>query len=902
MICSTFLYYHVMSTRLLDKLLDPTSIAVVGASAREGSPGFKLAQNLLQGSYKGKLFLVNPRYDEVLGHPCHKSVKALPEPPDLVILITPPRILRRTLVQCSRIGIRVAVVMSGAKKSQSLHRYAQRLGMRLMGPYCAGIIRPHIGLNATYSSNQINKGNLAIISQSASLGAAMVDWAETADVGFSALLSTGQDTDISLPDLLDLLAEDWQTKAVIVYVDHIRASRPFLSALSATARIKPVVLMRSSQEGVQYCDALTRTGQIYDSDTVFQAALNRAGVVRIRSFSNLYAAARILSTGTRVKGDRVAILSNAKAPAMIALEHIREKGFHAPHITSDKTKGLFNRNQSLFSGTNPLLLRNPPKLVEHYKESLQELQARDDLDAVMVIFVPDSRNDANFIAKALIECAPFKKPLLACWMGEASVGEARKSLTAAGIPNFRTPEGATDGFDFLHRHHVSQQQLLQLPNPTSRYTPADTKSARSTVNDELERGSRVLGPVRTRKLMDLFDIPVLPNQRATNIDEAITMAHAIGYPVAMKLVSPDISYKASVVSTQLNINTDHAVNQAWQLIEMRLRTLRPDAEFSGVLIEPMYTPVNPRYLALSIYRDPVFGPVLSAGVGGELTALMHKRRVQLPPLNRFLIDDILESNDFKVYLGAFRHRQALSAKPLGAVLRRLSELACELPEVFSLDINPLVISEEGAMAMDVQVVLERPASQQAYKHLAIHPYPWQWMRNVSLKDKSSIQLRPIRPEDAAALQDMVRKLSAESRYFRFMHTINELSPQMIAQFTKLDYDRQMCFVATTDSLDSPRDAGERQTMIGASRYMITSNRLTAEFAVSVSDESTGKGLATHLMRLLLEHAKSQGLQSIHGDVLRTNKPMQALMKALGFRGVISKEDHEVIIYTYDLTS
>jgi len=340
------------------------------------------------------------------------------------------------------------------------------------------------------------------------------------------------------------------------------------------------------------------------------------------------------------------------------------------------------------------------------------------------------------------------------------------------------------------------------------------------------------------------------------------MAHAIGYPVAMKLVSPDISYKASVVSTQLNINSDHAVNQAWQLIEMRLRTLRPDAEFSGVLIEPMYTPVNPRYLALSIYRDP----------------------------------------DVKVYLGAFRHKQALSAKPLGAVLRRLSELACELPEVFSLDINPLVISEEGAMAMDVQVVLERPASQQAYKHLAIHPYPWQWMRNVSLKDKSSIQLRPIRPEDAAALQDMVRKLSAESRYFRFMHTINELSPQMIAQFTKLDYDRQMCFVATTDSLDSPRDAGERQTMIGASRYMITSNRLTAEFAVSVSDESTGKGLATHLMRLLLEHAKSQGLQSIHGDVLRTNKPMQALMKALGFSGVISKEDHEVIIYTYDLTS
>ena len=305
-------------------------------------------------------------------------------------------------------------------------------------------------------------------------------------------------------------------------------------------------------------------------------------------------------------------------------------------------------------------------------------------------------------------------------------------------------------------------------------------------------------------------------------------------------------------------------------------------------------------MALSISRDPVFGPVISAGVGGELTALMHNRRVQLPPLNRFLIDDILSSNDFQVYLGAFRHTQALNTKPLGDALRRLSELACELPEVFSLDINPLVLSEQGAMAMDVQVVLEQSASTQRYKHLAIHPYPWQWVRNVTLKDESTIQLRPIRPEDAAALQDMVRQMSAESRYNRFMHTINELSPQLIAQFTKLDYDRQMCFVATADTLDSPRENGEQQVVLGVSRYMITSDRLSAEFAVSVSDDSSGKGLATQLMRLLLEHAKSQGLQSIHGDVLRSNKPMQALMNSLDFHGTASRDDNEVIIYKKNL--
>lgn len=889
-----------MSTLLIEKLLDPSSIVVIGASAREASPGFKLTQNLLLGGYEGKLFLVNPRYDSVLDQPCHKSLKALPETPDLAIINVPQKILRRTLVQCSRKGIHVAVVMSGTSKSQALHRYARRLGMRLMGPYCAGLIRPHIGLNATFSANHITKGNLALISQSASLGAAMVDWAESSKVGFSAMVSTGQDTDITLPDLLDLLAEDRHTKAVIVYIEDILTSRSFMSALSATARIKPVVLMRSTNAGVRYCDALTRTGQIYNSDSVFQAALNRAGVVRIRSFSNLYAAARILSTRIRVKGNRLAIVSNANAPALMALEKVTSKEFEAPSIDPGTLNQIRKSENVTIMGNNPMLLRDPLKLAEHYKLCLQELQKAPNIDAVLIIFVPDARNDPAVIANAVAECLPLTKPLLTCWMGDASIGEARKTLANAGIPNFRTPEAATDGFDFLHRYFVSQQQLLQLPNPASRNTPADTTGAKAMVCAQLREGHRVLGPVRTRALMELFGIPVMPSQRATSLKEAVDMAFDIGFPVVMKLVSPNISYKASVVSTQLNICSDTEVEQAWNLINSRLQTLRPDATFSGVLIEAMHAPDNARFMALSISRDPVFGPVISLGVGGDLTALMHKRRVQLPPLNRFLIDDLLNSTEFRLYLGAFRHTPAVDSKPLGEVLRRLSEIACELPEVFSLDINPLVLSDEGAMAMDIQVVLEKPASAQRYKHLALHPYPWQWVRNVDLKDGSVVQLRPIRPEDATSLQEMVRQMSAQSRYFRFMHAINELSPQMAAQFTKLDYDRQMAFVATEDTIDSAREPGQPQSVIGASRYTKSKNRLSGEFAVSVSDEHNGRGLATQLMRLLIEHATSQGLVSIHGDVLRSNRPMQALMKSMNFSAAPSKEDNEVIVYSLEL--
>jgi len=581
----------------------------------------------------------------------------------------------------------------------------------------------------------------------------------------------------------------------------------------------------------------------------------------------------------------------------VSLEQVLSKGFGAPRIDEAVMERLQKHDKLNSVGNKPLLLREPLNLGEHYVAALRALQDIAGIDAVLVIFVPDSRNDATLIATAVTQCLPLKKPLLSCWMGDASVGKARETLAQAGIPNFRTPEAATDGFDFLHRYFISQQQLLQLPNPTSRRTPADASGAKVMVKKQLDEGHRVLGPVRSHALMRLFDIPVLPGKRATSLSGAIDIADNIGYPVAMKLVSPNISYKASVVSTQLDISSPQAVADAWRLIETRLRARRPDAEFSGVLIEPMHTPANARSMAVSISRDPVFGPVISVGIGGDLTALMHKRRLQLPPLNRFLIEDLLDNTDFRLYLGAFRHSEAVDSKPLGEVLRRLSEIACELPEVFSLDINPLVISDEGAMAMDIQIVLEKAASAGLYKHLAIHPYPWQWVRHVVLKDGGGVQLRPIRPEDAGPLQEMVRQMSPQARYFRFMHAINELSPQMVAQFTKLDYERQMAFVATPDAINDVRKPGTAQSVIGASRYMISNNRQSAEFAVSVSDEHNGRGLATQLMKLLIEHAVSQGLKSIRGDVLKSNIPMQALMNSLGFTATPSKDDHEVLVYS-----
>lgn len=812
-----------MSTLHLEKLLDPKSLAVIGASGRLDSPGFRVTSNVLNGGYKGQVHLVNPRYKSILDTPCSPSIKSLGLVPDLAVIITPSRLLRKTLSQCASVGIKVALVMTGSDEPDSLRDYATKLGIRLIGPYSTGLIRPSLHLNISYIDTSSTQGSLALVSQSSSLGTAMLDWAQTTNVGFSAVLLTGSDTDISLSDLIDLLAEDMRTRAIIIYVERVNETRGFLSALSAAARIKPVVLMRSTKEGARYCDVVTRTGRVLSSDNVFQTALNRAGVVRIRTFQNLLAAAKILSTPLRVTGNRLAIVSNGAAPAMMAVERMDVKQFQLPSLGTEFLASLNKKLDKSVTGSNPIVLRKPTELVEHYVSAIEALQQLDNIDAILVIFIPDSRNDPMLLTQAILQCLPSRKPILGCWMGGVSVIDARNEMTQAGIPSFRTPEAAVDGFDFLHRHFFSQQQLLQLPNPLSRTTRADTQGAKALVELALTQGQRVLNQDKACELLMLLDIPVQRTHQNTDSD---------------------------------NRDADKETKQ----------------------------------LRLSLFKDATFGPSISLGIAGHLSAAISQQTVQLPPLNRFLIEELLQYPDIRIYMGWSRRDQSIEKKSVAHILRRLSEVACEVPDLYSLDINPLVINSDGAIASNVQITLEYSKAKKPYGHLAIHPYPWQWVRAVKLKHDVAVQLRPIRPEDAKSISALVKEMSPESRYFRFMHAINELSPQMVAQFTKLDYDRQMALVATDDNDD----------IIGVSQYVITSDRLTGEFAVSISEQWKGFGLASSLMRLLLEHAKAQGLQSLEGDVLRSNTPMQALMASLGFATIKSMDAPEVRRYQYQL--
>lgn len=843
-----------MSTLNLDHLLSPRSIALVGASDRPGSAGQVVAGNLVSGGYQGRLYFINPRYRSVLDQPCLRSLKLLDETPDLVVFIAPGRIIRRTLVQCQRKGVKVVLIMSAVSDPAALQALAASLGIRVLGPYCAGLIRPQLNLNISYATYRIQPGPLAIVTQSASLAAAILDWAEPFRVGFSALLAVGDCTDVSLADLLDLLSEDVATRAIIVYVDRLPPAREFLSAISAAARGKPLLLMKSTHSAAPWCDAILRTGQVHTSGPVFDAAMARAGVVRIKSFSNLFAAARILALDVRVRGPRLAILSNGAAPAMLACERIETKGFTLPPLPefdSDRLK----QTAGPFTGCNPVVLRGRRQLARRYQDLIRLLADSGAFDAIIVIHVPDSRNDPQAVAAAVVGSLPSRVPLLTCWMGESRVREARATLSAAQLATFRTPEAATDGFDFLYRHFRSQQQLLQLPGPVASQSRSRPVAARWLIAEQLDLGRRVLPAMLAMQVLACFDIPAAGGPAAAADRPGRPPSDAGG--------------------------------------EVPGRPLHPAASNPVVGGSGRRPPLNERLVTLSLFRDASFGPVIALGLYGD-QVMEIPACVQLPPLNDYLIDRLLGEPPMARWLGPLRERPALRTDALIHALQQVSEIACELPEVFSLTIGRLRVRDDHVIPETVQLVIEKAPRLPVHGHLAIHPYPRDWIRRITLKDGRSLLLRPIRPEDAMSVQALVRGMSSQSRYFRFMHAINELSPLLVARFTRLDYDRQMSFVAVADEASSE--------LIGVSRYSMNSDRTVGEFALSIADHWQSHGLGKALMNVLIEHARSRGLQRLLGTVLRDNEAMIHLMQALEFTGSVSADDPGTLDFTLELDS
>ncbi len=863
----------------LDALFSPESVALIGASEREDSVGRLVLSNLLEAGFKGRLYAVNPRRKKILGLPAHPDIASIEGTVEMAVIATPPESIPGLIDACGKKGVKVVVIVTAGLDDFQTVQTAERAkswGIRVVGPNCLGVMRPMVGLNATFSKAAAKPGRLALVSQSGAICTAILDWALAADVGFSSVISMGDTLDVDFGEILDFLLADPETSSILLYVEGIRSARRFMSALRAAARTKPVLVLKVGRNETGSKAALTHTGAIVGKDAVFGAALRRAGTVRVKTYSQLFAAARVLSSPNRPKGDRLVIVTNGGGPGVMAADSAADCGVKLAVLSNETLEKLNAFLPSNWSRGNPVDLIGDAT-VERYEKSVTLCMEDPNVDAALVLLTPQAMTEPEKVAGAMIGISrKTRKMMLLCWMGEESVSSSRKMFDLEKIPGFGSPETAVESFSYLAAYHQNQELLLQVPGPFSEQAPPDAEGARILIEAALSEKRHVLSEIEAKALLAAFRIPISQTFVAHSPSEALLLAVEIGFPLAMKIHSPDISHKSDVGGVRLNITDAKEVANAYREIMAAVAKARPDAKLEGISIQPMLNRPNRRELMIGVTTDPVFGPVISFGAGGTSAEALGDAALALPPLNRYLIEDLISRTRIAGMLGEFRAMPPIDRAALERVLTRVSEMVCELPWLREMDINPLIVDESGAIAVDARIIVDYPEGNEPYRHMAIYPYPARLKREWLLADGTIVTIRPIRPEDAEAEQQFVRNLSEETRYMRFFTPIAELTPQMLSRFTQIDYDREMAFIAMTTEKGA-------ETEVGVARYVADASGESCEFAIVIADEWQHKGLGAKLMLYLMESAKEKGIRHMQGDVLAANTPMLDLMAALGFQ-------------------
>ena len=885
-----------MSRHYLHTLFNARSVAVFGASEREDSVAGTLFRNLRKSGYGGEVYPVNPKHETVFGERCYASADELPAVPELALIATPAPTIAPIMAQCGQRGIRYAVVLSagfrevgepGAALEAAVIRAAKQYGIRFIGPNCLGIQRPAIGLNATFSQGATLSGDLALVSQSGAICTAMLDWAESNGIGFSSVISTGASADLDFGEILDYLAHDTQTRGILLYIEGIRDARRFMSALRATTRFKPVIMVKVGRHEAGSKAVQSHTGALVGSDAVFDALVRRAGVVRVNTILQLFAAARALSSHIRPSGNRLAIVTNGGGPGVMATDLAVDLGVRMAGLSPATLAALDGALPANWSRGNPLDIIGDAA-AGRYRAAVDACLADDNVDGVLVMLTPQAMTRPTEVAEAVVAVAKTShKPVLTCWMGEAQVHAGRRLFKQAGIPYFTTPEPAVEVFSFLSAFYENQRQLMQTPGPLSQQTEPDVEGARLIVESALAQGRHLLNEVESKALLAAFRIPIASALIARSPMEAMLMAQQIGFPVVLKINSPDITHKSDVNGVRLGVSSGQAVRSAFGEMLADVQRLRPDATLDGIVVEPMVKRAHAREVLLGMTSDPVLGPVIVFGAGGVDVEALQDRAVTLPPLNRYLAHDLIGRTRVATLLGAFRNRPPADMDALENILLRLSEMVCELPWLAELDINPLLVDDRGALALDARIVIApRVPTADRYSHMAIHPYPVHLVTHWQLPSGHDVVIRPIRPEDAELTQDFVRSLSEETRYFRFMDAVSELSPAMLARLTQIDYTREMALLALAE-IDG------REVELGVARYAINPDAESCEFALVVDDAWQKQGIGHKLMDVLMDVARSVGLKTMEGEVLKANHPMLKLVEALGFRVEAHPEDETI---------
>lgn len=874
----------MLRTHYLNSLLEPQSLAIIGASEKEGSIGHVILKNILANGYKGKLWAVNPKHGEILGQACVPSVDQIGSRVDLAIVTTAPRTIPLIIEQCSKAGVQNLIVVSNpasaAGSSATLERKirdaARNFGVRILGPKSLGILRPCISLNATFTEIAALPGDLALVTQSGAMCAAVLDWATMNKIGVSSAVALGAAMDVDFGEILDYLVSDDRTRYILLHVERVRNARKFMSALRSVARVKPVILFKSGNHGTeQFVESAS--GQAELDDEVFDAAVRRAGVVRVQSISQLFHAAQALASGFHPRGNQLAIISNGTGPAAMAADCARSLGIPLPELAPETVAAMKKFVPHDWAGRVPVDLGGDAT-PERYLQAIQALAQDANVDAILVVLSPIAMAQPKAVATGIVEIVRHQRiTLCCCFMGGEQVTEARQILEDAGIPVFLTPDTVIELFHSISKYYQNQKLLLQTPGPSHNLERTGANNAKPLMDALLGEHRKVLSGMETRTLLHSFGISVQPAMVAHNATEAMFLAEQVGLPVDMRVDTPDLPFTDEAGGSRLNIASIDSVRLAFQDVVETARQKFPEAQINGVAIEPHRSRPNGRELMIRVFRDPVFGPVISFGAGGQHREVFRDRAVALPPLNRFLARNLIDSTRVARTLLDFHALPAADLHALENALLGVSNMICELPWIKELEINPLVVDENGAVAAHARMAIDHTldAGRGRYAHMAIHPYPAHLCREWPMRDGTVVTVRPVRPEDAALKQAFVQGLSEEARYFRFMDGTRELPPSLIVRFTQVDYDREMVLLAIVH-----QEGKERQ--IGSARYTQTPDGESVEFALAIDDRWQKCGLGRRLMGAIMDCAREKSYRTMVGDVLSDNQKMLRLMSSLGF--------------------
>lgn len=865
----------------LDALFAPKAIALIGATAAIGSVGRAVLENLR--AFTGPIYLINPHREQVLDVKTYPSIAAVPEPVDLALIVTPAATVPAIVGECARAGVRSVVIISAGFKEcgpegVALEReiLAQRGDMRIVGPNCLGVMIPGLGFNATFAAAMARPGSVAFLSQSGALCTAILDWSLRENVGFSAFVSLGSMLDFGWGDLIDHLGEDPNTKSIVCYMESVGDARAFLSAARAVAFTKPIIVIKVGRTEAAARAAASHTGSMTGSDAVLDAAFRRAGVLRVDTIEELFDMAEVLAKQPRPRGPRLAIVTNAGGPGALATDMLVSGGGELAPLATETLTALDALLPPAWSHGNPVdvLGAADPGL---YARSVELALHDPNTDGVLVILTPQAMTDAEGTAVRLAAAARSStKPVLASWMGGASLDEARATLNAAGIPSYNYPDEAARAFALMWSY--SDHLRLLYERPALRRTSDDGQQARLAAERIIaparEAGRTLLNEVESKQLLAAYGIPTVESVIAQSEDEAVDQAQRLGWPVVLKLFSATITHKTDVGGVELDLPNVAAVRRAWRAIERSVGEKAGAGNFNGVTVQPMI-PRGGLELILGSSVDPQFGPVLLFGAGGEMVEVMQDRALGLPPLNATLARRLMERTRIFRALGGVRGRAPVDLDALAQLLVSFSQLVSEQRWIAEIDINPLLASSERLLALDARVLLH-PAklSEAALPRLAIRPYPAQYVSTITLNDGAQITLRPIRPEDEELLVAFHATLSDESvhlRYFGQLPLERRTAHDRLVRQCFADYDRDIALVA-----------GHEGEIAGVGRLTRRRGGSDAEFALVVSDAWQHRGLGSRLLAALIHIGREEKLARITGTILPENHAMLRLCREAGF--------------------